>query len=185
MRKLVLIAILCGLASLIAPEGARAQSFYSVKFVCGVQSPQPANPNLRPGFGQEPDVKPGNYATAINVEILSTVPAGTPQTSWTASIIESDQLTSPGGILLSPQQFQSQEINCSSIQGAAQASNLVITPFASGYVNIFTNPGEALKVTAVYTSQGCAFRPSNARVAPTCSGPVSIDVVQQSLGSAP
>src|SRR5215831_4158638 len=35
---------------------------YSVKFICGDQS---AIPNLRPP--SEPPVKPGNYATAINI----------------------------------------------------------------------------------------------------------------------
>jgi hypothetical protein len=55
-------------ANLITPPAAHpaaaaaALTFsYSVKFVCGFETPQPNNPG-------EPPVKPGNYATEVNID---------------------------------------------------------------------------------------------------------------------
>ena len=74
MRKIVFFAMIVGgLVGLLRPQvaSARSQSIYAVKFVCGAQAPASADVTLP----AEPPVKPGNYATKINVELLSPIPA--------------------------------------------------------------------------------------------------------------
>lgn len=176
MRKVALLAIIVGASiGLLRPENASAQSIYAVKFVCGRQAPLN---NVTPPV--EPPVKPGNYATKVNVELLSpTSPAnGGPVATWNFSLA-GDGLSASVPISLS--QLQTIDFTCSSIVNLAGKSPNVpspLPPFIEGYVNIIANPGVQLAVTGVYTSQGCTFPLTTfAVVPPICSGPVSIEVV--------
>ena len=70
LRRILLITASVAAVTAVqcAPAGAQNCSVgslpcvYSVKFICG---DQPANPNLH--LPSEPPVKPGNYATAVNI----------------------------------------------------------------------------------------------------------------------
>jgi hypothetical protein len=139
-----------------------------VKFVCGVQAPlRGVNPPA------EPPVKPGNYATVINIESLSTPdPTGATATlSWNVSLAGAAGPTASQSLTLA--QLQTSDITCGDIVKAVGPAGSFIT----GYVNIEPlNP--PLAVTAVYTSQGCSLIGSPlTNLGPLCSGPVSIDVV--------
>ena len=86
MRKAVLLAIFVGVSiGLLTIGNASAQSspsIYAVKFVCGKQAP--INSLTPPA---EPPVKPGNYATKVNVELLSLPnPNGGGGVSWNVSL---------------------------------------------------------------------------------------------------
>ena len=172
MRKVVFLAMIVGgFAGLLRPQVASAQTkpIYAVKFVCGTETFTSTPPD-------EPPVKPGNYTTAINVEVLT--PALTGSTySWNVSI--KDHGVS-GSQFVTATRLHDELFWCSSIVARANASNLFggsAPPlFITGYVNIFPNTGAALAVTGVYTSQGCVIKPG---VAPICHGPVSIEVVPE------
>lgn len=63
MKGLTVLTILT-LALVVVCTPAQAQNrlvIYSVKFLCGLQTTVPSSPPA------EPPVKPGNYATAINI----------------------------------------------------------------------------------------------------------------------
>jgi len=70
VRRILLITASVAAVAAVQCAPARAQNcsvgslpcVYSVKFICG---DQPANPNLH--LPSEPPVKPGNYATAVNI----------------------------------------------------------------------------------------------------------------------
>jgi hypothetical protein len=187
MRKAVLFAIFIGVSiGLLTTSNASAQSLsiYAVKFVCGKQAP--INSLTPPA---EPPVKPGNYATKVNVELLSPPNAngGGSGVSWNVS------LAGGGGpsltTLANPlSQLETVDVTCAAI--AKQSGSAAKLPaFIEGYVNVIASPGVQLAVTAVYTSQGCTFPPGVATIAvlpSVCSGPVSIDVVpQQSVPFTP
>lgn len=163
--------MLAGLiAALTVVGAARAQttsgtSLYTVKFVCGTQGPLLG---LRPPA--EPPVKPGNYATVINIEALT---ANTP-VATNVSVANGKILNGPGFTL---SLNQTQDITCADISRAVGSS----APFITGYVNIV--PGStAISVTSVYTSQGCNFSPL---IGTICSGPTSIEVVPQQFVTPP
>jgi hypothetical protein len=172
--KTAAMVLLGTLAAALAVSGpVRAQmttnSVYTVKFVCGTQSPIP---RLNPP--SEPPVKPGNYATTINIEGLNATSVTT-----TVSVANGSSVAGPG-YSLAPN--QTVDITCADISSAVGASPSFIT----GFVNI--NPGSgALSVTAVYTSQGCEFPLFNSAIsAPrVCGGPTSIQVVPQQFITPP
>jgi hypothetical protein len=183
MRKTLLLALIAvGPVVLLGHDVASAQatpaptsSIYAVKFVCGRQAPT----NVKPPV--EPPVKPGNYATKVNVELLSPSPAnGGPVGKWNVSL-GGDGLSTSAPVALT--QLQTIDFTCAEIVRLASASPNVppLGPFINGYVNVIANPGVQLAVTGVYTSQGCAFAQiPGTTVAPSlCSGPVSIDVVPE------
>ena len=175
------IALFAGLAAIAVAGTAHAQlgsvgpnsTVYSVKFVCGTQSP------LNLNAPAEPPVKPGNYATVINVEGLNTdIGAG-------AIISPAGGAPSPNTINLSPLSlFVTKDITCADI---AKALGVPPPSFVTGYVNVVDNTSRGLSVTAVYTSQGCVFPPILTAVGlkPVCSGPVDIDVVPQAASITP
>jgi len=178
MRKVVWLAIIVGASiGLFRPEIASAQtssSIYAVKFVCGRQAPLP---NAAPPI--EPPVKPGNYATKVNLELLSPNANGGPVASWNVSLAGDGVSATSPSIVLS--QLQTIDFTCAAITRLTSSSVANLPSFIEGYVNIIANPGVQLAVTGVYTSQGCIF-PQVAAIAvlpPVCSGPVSIDVVPQ------
>ena len=70
---------------LLKPEMASARgvapsSIYAIKFVCGRQAPTNVTPPV------EPPVKPGNYATKVNVELLSPNPNKETVATWNVSL---------------------------------------------------------------------------------------------------
>src|SRR5271169_1636302 len=86
-----------------------------VKFVCGTQPPL---------FGTrppaEPPVKPGNYATVINIESLlppDTTPGAPPTLSWNVSLAGAAGPTALQALSLGLQ--QTTDITCSDIAKAA------------------------------------------------------------------
>lgn len=180
MRKAVLLAIFVGVSiGLLTIGNASAQSspsIYAVKFVCGKQAP--INSLTPPA---EPPVKPGNYATKVNVELLSLPnPNGGGGVSWNVS------LAGGGGpsltTLANPlNQLETVDVTCAAIVKQL-GSGAKLPAFIEGYVNVIASPNVQLAVTGVYTSQGCTFPPGVATIAvlpSVCSGPVSIEVVPQ------
>lgn len=174
MRKTLAIVTIGGL--LAAAGSAFAQTpltpppVYTVKFVCGTQSP------LRGATAPtEPPVKPGNYATAINIEAL----VNDIQVSTVISVANSalQPISGPSfGMLVN----QTRDITCADIARAVGSS---APAFITGFVNI--TPAPALSVSAVYTSQGCGFALGILPILPVCSGPTSIDVVPQQAVTPP
>jgi hypothetical protein len=162
------IALIGALMTVLTVVGsARAQTttsapIYTVKFVCGTQAPL-----LGLRAPAEPPVKPGNYATVINIEAL----ANDLQVQTIVSLANGKPVSGPGfGLLLD----QTRDITCTDISRAIGAS----APFITGFINI--SPATALSVTAVYTSQGCDFSRRETSDFPSlCGGPTSIEVVPQ------
>jgi hypothetical protein len=192
MRKAMPLALIGSgilLLSTVRPGLAQTATLrpLPVKFVCGRQAPDfdftaPA----------EPPVKPGNYATVINIENLTTGSDGSSvpvSIGWTVSVpgltpAAGATITGLGGLA-------TQDITCADIASALKSPN----GFISGYVNITPVPPNVtttpeLAVTAVYTAQGCNFPILSTLVpsVPTCTGPVSTKVVPfgaaASLGNA-
>jgi hypothetical protein len=142
---------------------------YSVKFVCGVQSPIP---NLH--LPSEPPVKPGNYATAVNIHnfhqdqkalILKSAVIARPENQPLG------QISSVHQVVLGP--GQAFEIDCSDIVTLFGTLPVPLPPFIKGFVELRglpPNPFPTLSVTAVYTAQATAAVGAQ-------TGPVSLEVV--------
>jgi hypothetical protein len=182
MRKAMPLALIGAgtlLLSAVGTSSAQSNSaaqVIPVKFVCGTQ-----RPNANFTAPAEPAVKPGNYATVINIEALSSVTntSGAPEPTnivWTVSM--PGVTGAPGAPLTGLTQYATGDITCSDI--ATAVKNVATQGIITGYVNLGSNPVSALAVTAVYTSQGCTF-PILGTLVPGlgCTGPVSIDVVPQ------
>jgi hypothetical protein len=185
MRKVIFLAMIVGeLVSLLTPQVASAQtrSIYAVKFVCGRQAPTDAT------LPAEPPVKPGNYATKINVELLfvpgTPITGGSSVASWNVSIAGVG-VNTPEQIVLT--QLQTVDFTCADIaRRVAFPAGAPPPQFINGYVNIIANPGVVLAVTGVYTSQGCFFGQSgDSQGPPICTGPVSIEVVPETAIPVP
>jgi hypothetical protein len=171
-RAITLIGTLMVVLTMVG--SARAQTLtptpiYTVKFVCGTQAPLLG---LKPPA--EPPVKPGNYATVINVEGL----ANNVQVTGNVSVANGNTISHSG---FSLSLYQTRDITCADISRAIGGS----APFITGFVNI--SPASSLSVTAVYTSQGCDFsQRQTADFPPVCGGPTSVEVVpQQSVTPSP
>jgi hypothetical protein len=172
MAKARAITLIGALTAILTVVGsARAQTaaiasvpIYTVKFVCGTQAPLLG---LKPPA--EPPVKPGNYATVINVEAI----ANDVQVTGSVSVANGNTVSQSGfGLSL----YQTRDITCADISKVVGSS----APFITGFINI--SPARALSVTAVYTSQGCNFPPrwsADFSPTPVCAGPTSIEVVPQ------
>jgi len=139
---------------------------YSVKFICGDQPPLP---NLRPP--SEPPVKPGNYATAVNVHNFHLNQETVIQKSAVIALPENQQprpISSTRTVTLGP--GLAFEIDCSDIVSLFPPLP-PLPPFIKGFVVLRGSPAggpfPTLSVTAVYTAQ--ATTPPG--------GPVSIEVV--------
>ena len=162
LRAALKIALVAGAAALAmhsATATAAGVPVYTVKFVCGTQSPQP---NLN--APAEPPVKPGNYATVINIEAL------TPEAGiFKILSIAGASPLSMGTALIN--RFNTVDITCADIAKLAGSS---ASAFITGYVNIEVKG--SIQVTAVYSSQGCAFVGA---FRPVCSGQPAVDVVPQ------
>jgi hypothetical protein len=143
-RGIVLASIGAGLTLVMAAGSsyAQTQTVYPVKFVCGTQSPQSGT--IAPA---EPPVKPGNYATVINVESL----VSDNLVAVNASLAGGSSVDLPSLSGLSA--FTTKDITCADIEAAVKSSP---GTFITGFVNL-TAQRNPLSVTAVYTSQGCLF----------------------------
>ena len=165
MRKGVLLVLLGAIAIVASSRAGYAQSIYPVKFVCGTQ-----RPNARLVAPAEPPVKPGNYATVINVQSFASDNQAIP-----TRVSLADSVTAVGPSL-TLSFLQTGDITCADIANAL--STVSTNGFITGYVDVIARGTVA--VTAVYTSQGCAFPLTNlAVIPPVCTGATSIDVVPQ------
>ncbi len=182
MKKLVgigiaALAVASGLS--LMPATAEAQQFlYSVKFLCGQQTIAPGPPPV------EPPVKPGNYATAVNIhnfqqareviiqkKAVIALPQGQPR----------GPISNPARDLLGPN--QALEVDCSNIVGLFPPT-ILLPAFIKGFVEVIS-PVE-LSVVAVYTAQTCRGVPPD----DLCSvlGELDLEVVPQrsfSVGPVP
>jgi hypothetical protein len=177
-RRAIVAFVVLAVAGLSTP--CRAQnlapgSVYSVKFVCGLNS-TPVDTGSLPS---EPPVKPGNYATAINIHNFHTVNVGICKKAVLAPPEKCLSSPTPSGCFpgiigkpvsvgLAPD--QAFEIDCNDIVGLLTPSlpkGTTLPPFIKGFVEIGVAPEPgifipgatsnslSLSVTAVYTAQGC------------------------------
>lgn len=152
---------------------------YSVKFLCGVQ---PVSANLHPP--SEPPVKPGNYATAVNIHNFHHQPI-TFNKSAVIAKPEGDprgQVSPSRPVTLQP--GQAIEIDCSDIVSLLKPIPPPPIPpppplptFIKGFVELTVAgpanlPPPILSVTAVYTAQAIPVAG-----APPGGGPVSLEIV--------
>ncbi len=167
------------------PPGLNKGScIYSVKFVCGLQQP---DPSLQPPL--EPPVKPGNYATAVNIHNFHN---NQPVTVTKKAVIANPENQPPGQIS-GFQRFALEpdgafEIDCCDIAhlllGVPSAVDCHLLsgrlpPFIKGFVEV-SSP-VTLSVTGVYTAEFCQPSPAQA-----CEpGPVSIEIVPQQPFAGP
>ena len=177
LRRILLITASVAAVAAVQCAPARAQNcfvgslpcVYSVKFICG---DQPANPNLH--LPSEPPVKPGNYATAVNIHnfhqsqraiILKRAVIANPENQPPGQISPFRQVALGPG--------QAFEIDCSDIVTLFGSLPAPLPPFIKGFVELRglpPNPFPTLSVTAVYTAQATT-------AAGTQGGPVSVEVV--------
>jgi len=151
---MVIVAVVLG-ASLgsAQAQGSPTPSFlYSVKFVCGLQTL--GSPAFAPP--KEPPVKPGNYATAVNIHNFHNGPNATVEFCKKAVVALPERILPRGPV--SPIKFdalgpdQALEVDCTDIASLFPAGTK-LPPFIKGFVEI--NSPVELSVTAVYTAQTC------------------------------
>jgi hypothetical protein len=174
MKKHAIIVI-AALGVMVAIGQARAQGTalytYSVKFLCGLQGvPSSQFPPPR-----EPTVKPGNYATAINVHNYHVATSGT--SFRKKAVIARPESVNPRGPIstvvgekLGPNQALT--VDCNEI--AKLFGPIALPPFIDGFVEI-VSPVQ-LSVTAVYTTQTC-ITPSGTKCGSL--GDLSLEAVPQ------
>ncbi len=174
LKRIWLLTVSIAVFSALQCAPARAQNcsigrlpcVYSVKFICGDQS---ANPNLHPP--SEPPVKPGNYATAVNIHNFHQDQKAVIQKRAVIANPENQppgQISPPRQVVLGPS--QAFEIDCSDIVTLFGPLPAPLPPFIKGFVELRglpPNPFPTLRVTAVYTAQAAGSQ----------GGPVSVEVV--------
>ncbi len=160
------------------PLIAKGICIYSVKFLCGLQTQNvpPSQPPI------ETPVKPGNYATAVNVHNYH--PSQSVVIAKKAVIaLPEDQPPGPISPILKvglgPD--QAVEIDCQDILHLLSAAGTKLPQFIKGFVEVQSIV--PISVTGVYTAQGCDFITNP--TAPTCSGAVSVDVVPEQPFAGP
>jgi hypothetical protein len=178
IRVLLAIAVL---GSTLCLGQAQAQTtpqyVYSVKFLCGLQVLGP-RVFIPP---QEPPVKPGNYATAVNIHNFHNADA---VFAKKAVVALPERQTQRGPVsnfvkeVLGPD--QALEVDCTDIVSLF-APPVALPPFIKGFVEI-VSPVQ-LSVTAVYTAQTCK-NPKTQKVSTqigNCSqlGELALEVVPQ------
>jgi|SRR5262249_20065515 len=171
-HPLTIVAAAVGAIAFLGQARAQVTPFvYSVKFVCGLQ----IVPSIQFPAPREPTVKPGNYATAINVHnyhlkaitlrkkaVIARPESVLPRGPISASVAET----------LGPNQALT--VDCNEIVKLFPVGAAPLPPFIDGFVEI-VSPLQ-LSVAAVYTSQTCT-NPAN-----KCSvlGDLGLEVVPQS-----
>ncbi len=174
MKKQVVTMAAAALGVIALLGQARAQTppfVYSVKFVCGLQ----VVPSLQFPPPHEPSVKPGNYATAINVHNYHNVQVVLRLKKAVIARPESVMPRGPISKLVTGEPIDADRaltVDCNEI--ALLYSGVTLPPFIEGFVEI-VSPLQ-LSVVAVYTTQTCT-NPVN-----KCSilGDLAIEVVPQS-----
>jgi hypothetical protein len=151
----------------------RRAAVYSVKFLLGFQDPVPINPARGFGPQSEPRVKPGNYATAVNIHNFHTFQVtlckkavlAPPEHCFT-SVPSNDPactriIGKPVTLTLGPD--DAFEVDCQDIVSLLfpQGTTTPIPPFIKGFVEISVAPqfflplNNPISVTGVYTSMIC------------------------------
>ena len=174
MKKYAVIVI-AALSVMAAVGQARAQGttlfVYSVKFVCGVQG-VPSSQFPPP---HEPTVKPGNYATAINVHNYHVATAGTSLRK--KAVIALPESVNPRGrisTIVGEKLGANQALTVDCNEIAKLFVGVALPPFIDGFVEI-VSPVQ-LSVAAVYTSQTC-INPMGSKCGSL--GDLSLEVVPQ------
>jgi len=191
MKKYIMLAIAASVLMVFLGE-ARAQPsgfpIYSVKFVCGLQTI--ASTQFKPPA--EPPVKPGNYATLINIHNFHSNTTGAPVPLLKKAVVSipESQLpkSSPTSRLLTEQLAPNQaiDVDCREIMRLLATATPPVpagTTFITGFVEIQSVSGAPLSVTAVYTSQTCISTPGT----PPCAklGELDMEVVPQPAFTGP
>jgi hypothetical protein len=177
MKALTVLTILTlALVGVCTPAYAQNRLFiYSVKFLCGLQTTAPSSPP------SEPPVKPGNYATAINIHNFH--PTATVEFRKKAVVANPER--EPRGPIspfkvdsLGPN--QALEVDCTDIVGlfpppTATNGGLSLPSFVKGFVEI-VSPRQ-LNVVGVYTAQTCTTTTPGQSCTP--QGGLALEVVPQ------
>jgi len=121
---------------------------YPVKFVCGSIT-EPSDGMA----ANEPPVKPGNYATAINIQNVFPETATLTYRTSVARAVDPNVTTGPVSPPASAklEEYQAMEIDCPQILGLLEEAEFAKTRFLKGFVAI--ESGVDLQVAAVYTAQ--------------------------------
>jgi hypothetical protein len=150
------------------PAAVPQEAIYSIKFLCGFES-EPT-PSLFPS-PSEPPVKPGNYATAVNiinfhtfaVHICKVAVVANPESCSEPNPPEGNACNTflgiRSGISLAPE--QTFEVDCNDIVNLFGGPSSALPSFIKGFVEIVVLPqtglslSNPLNVTAVYSAQQC------------------------------
>lgn len=155
------------------PLPGQQQAIYSVKFLCGFQAEN--DPSVFPA-PSEPPVKPGNYATAVNIINFHNFPV---RICKAAVVANPERCSEPNtsaedpacraffgartGLILKPQ--QAFEVDCDDIVSLLGGPSSSLPPFIKGFVEVVVPPrvglssNNPLAVTGVYTAQQCRNAP--------------------------
>ena len=177
MKGLAILTIGVLAVAALAPAQAQAQGrktlTYSVKFLCGfpllVAPDTPATPN-------QYEVRPGYYATAINIH------------NFTSSEVKFQKKA----VVADPQRFtrgpksnavdetlgsgDALEVDCIDIVQLFPKEALATRGFIKGFLQIISQV--ELSVVAVYTAQGCQILPGTG-TCPSSLEQLALDVVPQ------
>ncbi|HKV55101.1 MAG TPA: hypothetical protein VJN94_10710 [Candidatus Binataceae bacterium] len=157
------------------PIPRKPAAIYAVKFLCGLE--QPAIPTPPIPFPNEPPVKPGNYATAVNIlnfhntlvkickKAVVALPEACSETAPNPNRgTECNQFIGiRTDIVLTPD--QALEVDCSDIVSLLGGTGVGLPPFIKGFVEIVVpaqdqiSLNDPLGVTGVYTAQQCTQTP--------------------------
>jgi len=192
MKRIVSAALL--VLALLPPSLAHAITIpftphvqvYAVKFVCGLQSPVSLD------LPREPPVKPGNYATAVNILNFHTFPVTICKKAVVAlpeSCLDTATNPPPGvdchphlaAKVVTLNSEQAMEVDCDDIVRLFAGASL--PPFIKGFVEIVVFPNISLPavnplgVTGVYTAEEA--RCAQPAPTPQTICPVSVEVEPQ------
>ena len=150
---------------------------YSVKFVCGLQAIIPTRPPA------EPPVKPGNYATAVNIHNFHEFPVVIVKKAVVANPEGSDPGSISQRLQVALHPNQALEVDCTDI--VKLFAGFPLPPFIKGFVEIRplptpVNRSPELSVVGVYTAKEChKFAPTTPANIPQCLelGELSLQVV--------
>lgn len=190
------VVVLCSFGvSWAAPPGPPKVAVYSVKFLCGFQSP------LNTTGPIEPPVKPGNYATAINIHNFHTFPVTICKKAVLAPCEECLQTGHPcvgqeqclidvgKPQLLGLSADFAVEVDCHDI--VSLLGPVPLPSFIKGFVEIVVFPQpplpsvNPLSVTGVYTALGCTQSPPNSGCSALFGTGLDVEPQNSFLGEVP
>ena len=167
----VALAVICSSGMAWAQPLTKA-AVYSVKFLCGFQPPLDITPL---GPTAEPGVKPGNYATAVNIHNFHQFSVTFCKKAVSAPperCLEPGSESSTNCLIAvgKPQVFtlganRAMELDCTDIVKLLQVPPPLVPSFIKGCVEIAVSPEprlpdvNPLSVTGVYTALGCTLIP--------------------------